>query len=211
LLLQAATWDLKPRFVPWNPTEQKSQEGVPFQFVSAQELGDGLGLVATPGELELAQGMHLRERGDYSGAVRRSVTALEILLEARLERELSTRYPPQEVARQLRLSRNNFPGRLQQYQALSGRVIPGALDAELIKIRELRHSIVHRGRSLTFEERGLANRTVDISRFIFQWLEDDEPQRKRREKLLVQRQLGMHFAIFDTELTPQGVVVKGFT
>lgn len=211
LLLQAAAWDLKPRVFPWNPTERAPQVGVPFEFVSAEELGKGLGLVATPGELELAQAMHLRERGDYSGAVRRSVTALEILLEARLEAELSAKYPAQEVARQLKLSRNNFPGRLQQYQVLSGRVMPGALGAELVKVRELRHSIVHRGRSLTFEERGLANRTVDFSRFIFQWLENDEPQRKRRERLLVKRQVGMHFAVFGTEITPQGVVVKGIT
>jgi len=137
------------------------------------------------------------------------VTSLEILLEDRLEKELNARYPASEVEQRLRSSRNDFPGRLLQYQALSGRTLSDALGKELDTIRELRHSIVHRGRWLGFEERGTANRSVDMARFIFQWLENDEPHRKRRERFLVQRQLGMHLAVFSAELTPEGVVVRG--
>ena len=78
---------------------------------------------------------------------------------------------------------------------------------ELDRIRDLRHSIVHRGRLLMFEERGVANRSVDFARFIFQWLENSTEHRKRRERLLVQRQLGMHQAFFPAELTPEYVMV----
>ena len=92
---------------------------------------------------------------------------------------------------------------------MSGRILPDVLRTELDTIRELRHAIVHRGRWLTFEERGMANRVVDTARFIFQWFENDESHAKRRERFLVQRQLGMHFAVFPAELTPEGVVVRG--
>jgi hypothetical protein len=210
IIQESANWDSKPQMFQWEDLKRKEPKETPFQFASADDLRDGLLLEWTPGEVELAQGMHLRERGDYSGAVRRSVTSLEILLEARLRRELTVRFSSEEVERSIRASRGNFPARLQQYQALSCRKIPDPMGSELDRIRELRHDIVHRGRWLTFVERDVANRAVDTTRFIFNWLEDSEESRKRRDRLLVQRQLGMHLAVFPAELTSEGVVVRGF-
>jgi hypothetical protein len=204
-LMPSAAWDLKPHTFDWSERDDPRAQGQAFEYVNAEGLKEGLTLEPTPGELELAQAMHLRERGDYSGAVRRAVTSVEVLLEAQLRSELRKLYPDGEVEDRLRASRNDFPGRLRQYEKLSGRSSP--LSEQFDEIREMRHVVVHRGHRIAFEDRGAANRAVDVSRFLFQWLENSESSTHRRERLLVQRQLGAHMSLFYSSLTPDGPII----
>lgn len=43
----------------------------------------------SPGELELMDALNLMQRGDYSGAVRRVTTAIEVAVEAAVEQDVS--------------------------------------------------------------------------------------------------------------------------
>lgn len=207
-LMHCAQWDIKPQVSHLKADDNPETGYTSLQFASPQSLTEALLLVPTPGELELAQAMHLRERGDYSGAVRRIATALEVLLESQLRSVLLGRYAEAEVEERLCKSRNDFPGRLRQYLALSRRCMPKELSEALDRIRNLRHEIVHRGRWLTFEERGLSYRAADEGRWIFNWLENSKEHMERRDCLLVKRQLGMHHSVFLACLTPDGVVVE---
>ena len=162
---------------------------------------------ASTGELELLDAMNLMERGDYSGAVRRITTAIEAVLESVLRDELRKRYPEAEVATKLHASRNDFPGRLRQYEKLSGRKLPEDLSEDLEATRIIRHSIVHQGTRISYAQRGRAQRSVDTGRWIFNWFENQPARAEKREKTLALRSLGRHRSIYDAEITPDGVAV----
>jgi hypothetical protein len=57
-----------------------------FHLIDGEQLHDQLNTESTPGEFELLDALNLIERGDYSGAVRRVTTAIEVVVEAVLER-----------------------------------------------------------------------------------------------------------------------------
>lgn len=197
-LLPYPSWDYKP-FV----------NGELMSLVSPEGLAAGRAL-PEPGELELLDALMLMERGDYSGAVRRVVTAIEVALESQLRGELARVHPPAEVERRLKGSRNDFPGRLRQWSKLSGRTVPDALSSELEHSRSMRHEIVHRGRRIAYAERGIGQRAVDTSRWAFNCIEGRRDLADLRERRLALRSIGrfhpgMHFL---SELTPDGVVVS---
>jgi hypothetical protein len=112
-----------------------------------------------------------------------------------------------DVEKTLKASENNFPDRLALYQKLSGRKLNDALDKELKMTRTLRHSIVHRGKRITFSERGQAQRSVDTGRWIFNWLENQSARSTVREQKIAKRSLGRHFSLYYAEITPAGVIV----
>jgi hypothetical protein len=162
---------------------------------------------ASAGELELLDAVNLMERGDYSGAVRRIITAIEAELESVLRDELRKQYPEAEVCARLHASQNDFPGRLRQYQKLSGRKMHNADREDLETTRALRHGIVHEGKRISYAQRGRAQRAVDTGRWIFNWLENQSKRADRREKQLALRSLRRHFSIYEAEITSDGVVV----
>jgi hypothetical protein len=147
------------------------------------------------------------ERGDYSGAVRRITTAIEAQTEFALRQELLKKHPLPDVEKRLKASENDFPGRFRQYQKLSRRKLSDTLNEELETTRTLRHSIVHSGKRVPFNDRGQAQRSVDTGRWIFDWLENQPARFDLREKKIGKRSLGRHFSLYYSEITPAAVIV----
>jgi hypothetical protein len=142
------------------------------------------------------------ERGDYSGAVRRITTALEVVVESVLAGELTRTLQPAEVEKRLKRSRANFPGRVLDYQKLSGRVLPVVLRRDIERTRSIRHEIVHAGRRISFSERGLAQRAVDTGRWAFSWFENLPDRGQLRERNLALKSVGRALAhAFQADLT----------
>lgn len=202
LLLPYAGWDLKPQIGPMGGELQE------YRLISPDELQNALSVSASPGELELLDARTLMERGDYSGAVRRITTALEVITEAVLADELRKKYSEEEVQRRLEASRNDYPGRVRQYEKLSKRAMPRALRADIEKTRSIRHSIVHGGLRISFAERGRVQRAVDTGRWAFNWIENRPDRTRLRETKLAAKSIGRHFTIFDAELTADGITVQ---
>jgi Protein of unknown function (DUF2934) len=207
-LLDYTDLDVKPIIMNFKDRDNPRAPKMTVKYIDSNGLQQALSLAPTDGEYELLDAANLMIRGDYSSAVRRIATAHEAVLEKVLRAELLMHYPPAEVDQKLMASQNNFPGRLQQYQKLSGRVITTSLKAELDRTRDLRHQIVHRGRRLLFQERGAAQRTVDTGRWIFNWLENNPDRRTIRETKLALKSLGKHRDILDSSLTADGVIVS---
>lgn len=200
-LLPYADWDYKPHVGP--------SEGQPdvYKLTEPAALQSAISAEASAAELELLDAINLMERGDYSSAVRRITTAIEAVLETALRGELQQRHSESEVVKRLRASRNDFPGRLRQYEKLSGRTLPETLSRELEATRRIRHTIVHEGNRISYAERGRAQRSVDTGRWTFNWLENQPEQAERRETRLALRSLGRHFTLYNAEITPDGAVV----
>jgi hypothetical protein len=202
MLLSYAGWDQKP-------VTGDSPEG-PFQnyeLISSIDLQKEMKTEATAGEIELLNAINLMERGDYSGAVRRIATAIEAVLEFVLRQELLKYDSEAEVDKKLYASRNDFPGRLRQYQKLSKRTMLDVLLKDLESTRNLRHEIVHRAVHISFKARGKAQRSVDTGRWIFNWLENEPEKKSIREKRLALRSVGRHHSVFGSEITSEGVIV----
>jgi hypothetical protein len=176
-------------------------------LIAADALQTAMSEQGSPGEMELLDALNLMERGDYSGAVRRVTTALEVIIEFALRTELLTRHPESAVEEQLRSSRNDFPGRVRQYEKLSGRRLRPEQRADLERTRALRHEIVHQGTRVRFSDRGRAQTAVDTGRWLFNWFENRPDRVTVREKRLALRSLGRHFSMFDAYIEPDGVVV----
>jgi hypothetical protein len=196
-------WDKKPVMLK-NLTDTVGER---FNLIEPSDLQLGMNTAASAGEYELLDSLNLMERGDYSGAVRRITTAIEAQTESILRQELLKSYLLPEVEKRLKLTEMNFPLRLTQYQKLSGRTLPNAFDSDLKTTRSLRHSIVHRGRRITFNERAQAERAVNTGRWIFNWLENQPDRSKIRENLIAKRSLGRHYSLYNAEITPAGVTV----
>jgi hypothetical protein len=103
------------------------------------------------------------ERGDYTGAVRRSVTAIEAVLEWALRQELEKQHSQADADRLLARTKNNYPERLAEWRGLAQPSINQAEFDEFESTRQIRHEIVHRGRRLLHSDRGRAQRAVDTA------------------------------------------------
>lgn len=202
-LVNYAGWDRKPHV--YKRPDQREE----YSLITPTELQSGMGKVPTAGEFELLDALNRMERGDYSGAVRRITTAIEAVLEAVLRTELLKIYPETDVERRLDASQNDFPGRLRQYQKLSGRTLNAHLQSELDITRDLRHQIVHKGYRITYPERRRAQQSVDHGRWIFNWFENKADRYAVREGNIAVRSFGRHVSssLFSAEITPDGVVV----
>jgi hypothetical protein len=203
VLLAYRAFDEKPLIFP------SLRGGSPEQYklIEPSEVQAAMAVVPSAGELELQDALNFIERGDYSGAIGRVTTAIEAQTEAVLSQELLKTCPAQEAEKKLKASENDFPGRLIQYQKLSKRKLPHGLAADLDSIRDLRHSIVHGAKRITYDQRGRAQRAVDTGRWIFNWLENQPARTELREKLIGKRMLGSHVTLFDADITSAGVVV----
>jgi hypothetical protein len=178
MLVPYKEWDAKPVVIesPEAPyTEPTLRE---FEWTRPHDLTSATSAAATPGEFDLLDARSLMERGDYTGAVRRTVTALEAVLRWALVHELGKSYSPVVAEERAARTDNDFPGRLAQWRKLAQPQISQAQFEEFASTRKIRHEIVHRARRLTHEERGGAQRAVDTGRWLYNKIEGN-PERAR--------------------------------
>jgi hypothetical protein len=107
-----------------------------YQLVEGAQLRDHFTTEATPGELELLDALNFIERGDYSGAVRRVTTAIEVVVEAVLEQALVAAEGKDAAAKFIKDTRTNFPKRVAKYESLSGRTLPNGHRTALEQTRK---------------------------------------------------------------------------
>ncbi len=181
-LLPYWDWDTKPMLVGPDRPGGPDLPPRPFRFTDVVTLLETIPTDVTPGELELLDARSLMERGDYTGAVRRTATALEAVVGWALAAALRGQHDDAEVQRRLTASTNDFPGRLRQWRKLSAVQVPEQLLVELEVTRSLRHDIVHRARRVSPAERGVAQRCVDSGRWLFNFIEQKPARRDLRER-----------------------------
>lgn len=173
-------------------------------LIDATNLAPALALEPIPGELDLLDAENLMVRGDYSGAVRRIATALEVALDAALRRTVAETLSPDDVDRELARNELNFYGRLEQYESASRRKLSRELWSVLRETRNLRKSIVHHGHRISHAERGRAQTAVDTGRWIFNWLEENPERAEARERSIGRRSVGRHYSLFDRDPCAEG-------
>ncbi len=141
----------------------------------------------TPGQRELLDAVSFMFRGRYNEAIRYSVTAIEVLIEEQL-RLLYAKdgLSQQEVDQKLLDNQMKFHERVEDYERLSGKRLPGPrthfvyylngvrLREELTSVRQLRHAIVHRGKRISLFERGIARRCVETMTWLYQSIVEDQ-------------------------------------
>jgi hypothetical protein len=215
LLLPYRGWSMKPVIYERGKFSFKPPVGPTgpptlVQFIQAEDLRNQISATATPGEFELLDAMNFMERGDYSGAVRRITTAIEVVVEAVVAREIEAVEGKQRAKKFIKATRRSFDRRVSKYETLSGRKLPAGLHKNLDQTRKLRHRIVHEGYRISSGERGLAQKSVDMGRWTFNWFENDEQRQKVREGQIGFRSFGrdLSYGIFPTKITPEGVVVS---
>jgi len=213
ILVPYRGWDRKPVFFEGfsfkPPVGPKGPPKV-HQLISADDLRKEISSTsATPGELELLDALNLMERGDYSGAVRRITTAIEVIVEAVVGREVEAIDGKAQAEKFLESTRMKFDRRVSKYEAMSKRTLPDALRRQLSGTRKLRHRIVHGGYRIGSGERGAAQKAVDIGRWTFNWFENDKIRQTLRETNLGRRSIGrdMSYGVFPSKITPQGVLL----
>lgn len=181
VLLPYREWDSKPKIFG----EPATPGGLPtfqeFEWAKPADLESVATADASPGEFDLLDARSLMERGDYTGAVRRTTTAIEAVIGAKLEEELSKKYDVGEVAKKLEASQNDVPGRIRQWRKLSKSAISQHLFDEFEKTRQVRHAIVHRAERLAFNDRGRAQRMVDTGRWLYNLIEGKPERAKLRD------------------------------
>lgn len=191
------------------PVEIRTPGGQPesHRLIEGEQLRDHFTTEATPGELELLDALNLIERGDYSGAVRRVRTAIEVVSKVVFVQSF-TPADGKEAAEKF-VEKKGFNKCLEKYQALSGRKLPDAYNEALEEIRALRDKIVHDGYRITSAEQGRASKAVDTGRWVFNWFEDDEKRRAVREKNMGRRSFGrdLSYGVFSGRITPTGVIL----
>lgn len=199
VLVTYKTWDDKPATLEDGTEPGDPSIGRPFQFATAEQLDAVPSSVATPGEFDLLDARSLMERGDYTGAVRRTVTAIEAVLEWALAEELRKIYPEEEVERRLEASKSDFPGRARQWLKLARPSIGWDRFERFEETRAVRHEIVHRGRRLTESDRGQAQMFVDKGRWLYNAVEG-KPDRTRLRDFAPSRVLR---SVGRTEMSPR--------
>jgi len=189
-LMDYAGWDRRPVTDDQDTTGDPKAGATPFRFTDLNTLLEVSLHDATPGEFDLLDARSFMERGDYTGAVRRSVTAIEAVVEAALREELLKRYPPAEVDGKLEASEKDYPGRYRQWKKLSGVIVGQEVEDAFEDTRKTRHNIVHRAHRLTHTDRGAGQKSVDTARWLFNRIEGKPQRELLREHGTVLRSLG---------------------
>jgi hypothetical protein len=182
VLLLYREWDSKPATMRDGAVAGATTNVEALEFAKIQGINEIRSADATPGELDLLDARNLMERGDYTGAVRRTVTAIEAVLEWALRSQLEKKYSTDDTEVRLRASQTDFPGRLRQWRKLAKPKI-SEVDFELFEeTRGIRHEIVHRGLRLTHEDRAWAQRAVDTGRWLYNKIEQKQHRTQLRER-----------------------------
>jgi hypothetical protein len=169
-LLSYREWDGKPLIYKFNDPSAKPKV---YQLIETDELQKSISIAPTSGELELLDALNLMETGDYSGAVRRVTTAMEVIVEAVAGKAMEAAKGKQAAVKFLKDTRMRFDERVKRYQTLTGRKTPSGLLGRLKETRDLRHRIVHGGYRIEPGERGIAQKAVDTGRWTYNWFEND--------------------------------------
>jgi hypothetical protein len=173
VLVPYRDWDHRPFEI--------STPGVkPYRLIEEAQFREHFSTDATPGEFELLDALNFFERGDYSGAVRRVRTAIEVIVKAVLKQALIAAEGEEAAARFI--EKKGFADYLKKYQALSGRILPSVHEEALDETRNLRGQIVHDGYRISSAERGKAEKAIDTGRWVFNWFENNEQRRAVREE-----------------------------
>lgn len=163
-------WDQKPDV--YDDLKNLKASPKKMQYASLDDLSGASKEEATPGEFDLLDARSLMERGDYTGAVRRTVTAVETLTEWSLSCHYLQNHSEEETRKMVKKTKGDFAQRLTAWQNVSGKTLSDVLVKEFAKTRKTRHQIVHAGRRLTHEHRNMAQRSVDAGRWLFNHIED---------------------------------------
>ncbi len=208
VLIPYKSWDAKPVRVVGGAALGDPETTRPFEWATADDITKWSSEDATPGEFDLLDARSLMERGDYTGAVRRTVTAIEALLGWALLRTLEEQFPQQDAIERLAKTDNDFPGRLRQWKKLAKPTIAQVEFDEFEQTRAIRHDIVHRGRRLGHNERGRAQRAVDTSRWLYNKIEAN-PDRARVRDFGAQKSVGRAALTprFPATVGPDGIVL----
>jgi hypothetical protein len=206
-LVSYREWDGKPVIFKSIDLSEKPEV---YKLIEANDLRTQISIVATAGEVELLDGLNLMERGDYSGAVRRVTTAIEVIVEAVAGKAVEAASGKPAAEKFLKDTRMRFDERVKRYQKLTGRNAPATLLKTLKETRDLRHKIVHGGYRIGPGERGQAQKAVDTGRWLFNWFENDDARRDVREKRIAFRSLGRDLTagMFSPKITPDGVLLS---
>jgi hypothetical protein len=208
--LQSRPW-IDTNLLKRDVSEEDRAHRYQLTLTSVNELAAVDSSLAVPGEDDLLDARNLMERGDYNGAIRRATTALEALVEYVLRQELLKQFDPATVEDRLLKSQNDFPGRLRQWQRLSGVKLNDSTNRAIDRLRTLRHEVVHRGRRLSYEERGLAQQCVDTGRWAFNAIQRDQTRTQLREftnmtvRAIARPTLALRFPVTET---PTGFQVR---
>jgi hypothetical protein len=214
-------WDFKPMgfAIPFAELTKQILAGqkldpptLPYKFMEESDLQHGFSIVPSPGEFELLDSLNLMERGDYSGAVRRITTALEVIVESVTGKAVEVAEGKRSAIKFLKDTEKNFRRRVEKYEQLIGRTLSRARETDMFATRKLRHQIVHQGYRIGPSERARAQRSVDIGRSIFNWFENDKKRSEVRGKKVAFRSLGRDIAVglFPSTITKDGVVISRF-
>jgi len=202
------------------PTVNRQGRQVPFFATSLDEVQLRAGTDVTPGELELLDAYSLMYRGRFGDAVRSAVTAIEVAVEAQLTKLLRQRGRTEEqIKERLSETMNSFFERLQEYEHLSQKRLPGPilsevpyingvrLRSELDWVRNLRHKVVHEGIRIDVTQRGATLRAVETMSWLFDWLSWDNslPFEDNENYSFFSMLRGMPF--YPSEYTESGVRV----
>jgi hypothetical protein len=178
ILLPYKRWDRKPVTIEAGDNPGDPDKISQFEWASKNELAAAASSDATPGEFDLLDARSLMERGDYSGAVRRTTTAVETIATWVLPDQLRRTFSAEEAERRLKRTEGNTPARFREWLDLPHPEIGQRLLDEFEATRGIRHEIVHEGRRLTLRDRGRAQRAVDTGRWLYNKIEA-KPERAR--------------------------------
>lgn len=209
LLLPYKGWDAKPVTIEDGDSPGSPPRVRQFEWASLAEISETPSDNATPGEFELLDARSLMERGDYTGAVRRTVTAIEAVLGWALLNELKKNHDDAEAAERLARTDNDFPGRLAQWRKLANPAISQNECDSFEETRKIRHEIVHRGRRLVHNDRGRAQRAVDTGRWLYNKIEGNPDRARLRDRNVLKSAGRVALAPrFSSTVTTHGIVLK---
>jgi hypothetical protein len=208
----------------WYPTIGKFTGGdrSPIYTTSRDAVVTQVETDIVPGMLEILDARSLLYRGYLDDAVRSVVTAIEVVLEARISRLLRDKgWTEQQIQDHLKKTWNNFDERLTDYERISGTRVPGPilspipyingirLRSELHEVRNLRHRIVHEGLRVDSRSRGPMLRAIETMTWLFDWLSWEEGKAEDRAKQYVFFEMvrGKHIPRYSTRYCDSGVVV----
>ena len=100
--------------------EELDAPTLPYKLIEENELQNGLSIIPAPGEFELLDSLNLMERGDYSGAVRRITTALEVIVESVVGKAVEAAEGKRSAVTFLKNTKNNFPRRVEKQKIMDG-------------------------------------------------------------------------------------------
>jgi len=211
VLLPYKSWDQKPVIQEQgeSPSDQPNIRQV--EYTTTAELSAASSEGATPGEFDLLDARSLMERGDYTGAVRRTVTAIEAVLAWALFGQLAKKHDASEAARRVQCTDGDFPGRLRQWRRLAQPQISEQEFEEFETTRKVRHEIVHRGLRLVHLDRGRAQRAVDTGRWLYNKIESKPVRTSLRDKGVI-KSVGRSALVpwFSATVSADGITLKPF-